>query len=154
MKVVKSLSINVGTHYPEPALIFTEQGEIFMTEARSGPSGFALVAFISKELLTGLLHQVLTSRARNGVVESEVTANTLHISAAANCFKMCGYEVGTTITKIEGGHDLQTITILGDGGTLTIEPSEQIQIPATIKLDSPIKTLVLRKEGKVWRKLF
>lgn len=154
MKLKKLLSVNVGTHHHEQALIFTEQGEIFMTTSTETSQGFALVPFVSKQLLRGLLHEVLTTRRCNGVVDCSPDCDTLHVSPAANCFKLCGYNHGAAITRIEGGHDLQTITIIGNGKEIVVKPSEQIELPHEIRLDSPIKSLVLRKEGNVWRKLF
>lgn len=151
---MKLRSANVGTHHHEQALIFTETGEIFMTRSTREAGGFPLVRFFNHETLRTAVHQVLVGTATNGVIETTLQNGRLQVSPAANCYRLVHYEPGTVITHIEGGYNLQSITILGQGTPLVVKACESIMLSAEEVLRSPWQPLVLQKEGNCWKKLF
>lgn len=154
LKIKKLRSANVGTHHPEQALIFTDSGEIFMTASTKEANGYPLVRFFNHDVLRNAVHQVLVGTANNGVIETTVTNGKLQISPAANCYRVVHYEPGTMITQLEGGYNLQSITIIGQGTPLLVCGNEQIGLVSDELLDTPWKPLVLQKIGNCWKKLF
>jgi len=155
MNVEKLKSVDVGTHHPVQAIIFTDGGEIFVTKNETTAEGFELVKFQTYDLsqLTSIVNNILKGNRISSMVTTQVESNTLFASSIANLFRMTNYVSGTTLHTIIGGRAAQPITLMGDGTSLTITTGGNLQLAGDMVLATPFSTLMLQKVGDQWIEL-
>lgn len=153
MVVKKLLSANVGTHYPEPAIIFTELGEIYITMDASGPDGHELVTALDLTKINTRINDLLRGHPLTGIAQVEIDGGVLQVSPIASCFQVVNYPPGTVISAIEGTTSGQPITIMGTGDLLTVEQNQSLKLTADMQLNNSVSTLRLQQKDGIWQEL-
>ncbi len=155
MNVYKLKSENVGSHFHEQAIIFTDKKEICVTKDEVTDDGFELVKFQTYDLeqITSIINHALKGLTIQSSVVVEMTNKSIFVSSVSKLYKVNNYNVGDLLENILGGYEGQIITIVGNGTSLTINNNGNLAINGTINLDNEYSILLLQKVGETWVEL-
>jgi hydrogenase maturation factor HypE len=153
MNIQKLLSSNVSTHHPEPAIILTEAGEVFMTKKGATAGGYELVRFLDVDMINSRINTALSGLAVAGVAEAELVNQSIQVSNIANCFKVINYPPNSVISNIAGGVAGQIITIICSANELTILANSTLLLGSDMVYTNDLSTLHLQKDAVGWREI-